>query len=212
MSRRKLVSSDYLISYQTRELTRYNVTNIDKGSQIDQRSDDMIYYSGLKYRFQLVNPRNEPILFHVAVLAPREYAGAGGSQDARTDFFRDVNGTRGLSFSDQLVSMELHTRGINPDRYHIFDHKRYYFGPEAGGVGENGGYEAGVQKNWKYISKYVPIKRQIRYEDASAQSCVNKIFLFVWSDLHIDAGGQTPRASLVGQYETIGYFRNSREN
>ena len=212
LTRRTAVSFNYLWTTQTRELDRYNLTNILSGGEINQRADDMIYMGGYKIRMQIRNPRSEPMMMHVAVVAPREYAGSSGSADARVDFFRDVNGTRGLDFSEQLPSMQLHSRGINTDRYHVFFHKRYTLGPDASGTPQDGGYEAYTQKNWRYINQWVPIKRQIRYEGDAASDCVNTIYMFTWSDIFVDEAGQTPRQSFEGQYEVIAFFKNSREN
>ena len=212
MSRRTLTSFDYVWQNNTRTLVRFNVTNITKGSDIDNREADLIYFAGCKYRFHVKNPRQDPLVLHIAICAPREFAGAGGQAAAEQNFFRDVNGTRGLNFSTNMNSLEMNSRGINSDLYHIFSHKRYYFGPDASGTPQSEGYEAYTQKNWKYLSKWVPVKRQIRYEDGTAGSCVNKVFMFVWSDLHNAESTQTPQTGVDGMFEVVSYWRNSREN
>ena len=210
LSRRNLVVENYEFSLNTRTLFPQELTLLQKGSAIDEREYDMVYISGFKISMQLRSGRPDPSMLHVAVVAPREFCGDGATPNFNTNFFRSPKDSRGIDFNTQLASQQINNYGINSDKWHVFWHKRYWIGPEDT-TAPTDEYNVGVSRNWLNVKKYVPLKRQIRYEDAQALSAVNKVYLLVWGDLFINEPGATNQGWLAGQKVVTMYFRDSRE-
>ena len=210
LTRRHLAVETYNYSLNTRVLNVNDLTQIAQGPNLNQREYDMIYVSGYKISMQLRSGRPDPSMFHVALIAPREYCGVAETPNFQENFFRGFEQTRGIDFSTALASQQFHEYPINSDKFHIFWHKRFVIGPEdtTSPVEE---YNVGVSKNWKWIKKYVPIKRQIRFENGTAGSATNRIYLVQWGDLFLNDPASTPQGWLTGQKVITLYFKDSRE-
>lgn len=171
----------------SRVLYSTNLTVIAKtaDNNIQGRQRDMVNYRGCKLCIELRNLTDSPLYFNMAILV---------SKKARTidtaDFFRGNTGDRSKDFGPALTGLQLHCLPINADEYTILKHKRFKLNVVSNGAAVTG-FSNQYGSSYKTISMYVPIKRQLRYDDG-AVSPIQPIFLVYWLDRFGAASGQTP--------------------
>lgn len=163
------------VGTDTRTLYFNEITLLGGGSGEDERHRQLVNCKGFELAFHYYHTENQPMFLNVAVIAPKHTAAGVGT----VDFFRSPNGDRGENFGIQLSGLEMHYYPINTDKYSIIRHYRYQCGPRIDGPQYNS--DTG---NANYISRkfYIPINRQLRYENTIATSCSTPIYLCWWTD------------------------------
>lgn len=183
--------------------------------QIDQRQRSMVNLRGFKICMELKNNGGTPLLFNMAVVSPKGQ-NVNLTQnplltigDAVEDnWFRGNGNTRSIAFDGgSLNSNDFHCRPINTDEYNVLMHKRINLNTfPAATTWEN---QRG--SNYKFIMKYVPIKRQIRFDTNARDSCASgKIFFVYWYDNFQQPIGASATDSLIVSERYITYFKEPK--
>lgn len=184
------VVSDGWITYPSNELQvvnplsvlRSGTTNMD----LNTRQKDVIYLAGFKLhcsvRNNLAVAEGNEIYFNVALLSNKP----GNSAVSELDLFSSFKGTtRAFNFTNENYSAyERHTAPINSDNYVCHWHERFLIGPATTSSSFAGIASAGSAINKTFeLSKYVPIKRQIRFDSLSGTSSEPKFALIFWAGI-----------------------------
>lgn len=176
-----------------------DVLKVAGTSSYDRRLKDQLNFRGIKF---CMNFRADGALgtakawLNVAVISPKSDLASNAAIPV-TDFFRDPGGsTRSADFGIALNNMEFRCSSINTDKYNIHSHRRLVVGPS----GSTEGYKERLLEWW------MPIKRQIRYESATAYPEGKNMYL-VWWFAASDNG--TPASSVTYNYHIKRYFRES---
>jgi len=186
----------------THELTRLPQNTTSTGQDIDLRNRQSILLKGFKLYLQMENNSARPLHYNIAVLAPKDSTSDVGA----IKFFRGSGAQRGLNFSNTLTSNDFSTRAINTDFYTVMYQTRGTMNPITS-VGLNNE----MSSNFKTISHYVKINRQIRYTDVNLNSCGSRVFLVYWFDQWQTDSGQTPTASVASVMERhVTWFKDTR--
>lgn len=184
------VVSDGYITYPSNELQvinplsvlRSGTTNMD----LNTRQKDVIYLAGFKLHCSVRNNRTvaegNEIYFNVALVSNKP----GNSAISELDLFSSFKGTtRAFNFTNENYSAyERHTAPINSDNYVCHWHERYLIGPATPSAVINaaGSLNQSVNRTFE-LSRYVPIKRQIRFDSLSGTSSEPKFALIFWAGI-----------------------------
>lgn len=191
-------------SFPTKSLYSHEVTEIGKSSinSINQRQRDIINLVGIKYLLEVRNGSSDsrPVIVNYALISPK---GGADVRDPVTptsvttvDFFRGYQTTRSQNFAATFSSVYLNNGTINSDKYNILMHKKM----TLGGSNNN-------SPRARHVTGYVPINRQIRYDDAAINSCNSPIFFVAWQSYMVDTAAATSFAAGEITFERICYFR-----
>ena len=202
------------------ELTRIPLTSI---GQTERRSLTL-YCSGFKVCCELNNIRSTSAYFNMAVVTYKNDTSdlnrfdpgvANNAQGAQTlvDFFRDhgtVANQRAVNMNNSLTGMECACLPINTDAYKILMHKRYKLGPGNGtqpGPDFNNGSNGRCQLT---INRWIPMRRQFRYEGNEDTSCTTPLFLIMWCSEFQEATGFNVPLMMQRYMRVTTYFRNKQ--
>jgi len=142
---------------------------------LNQRERDLIYLSGIKICLtvwnNLASTAGNELYFNVALVSAKNQRTIGA-----TDFFRCYTGAkRGMDFTDAaLTPHERYCLPINADEHVVHWHHRKILVP---GIANQG--SATKEQRPYEITKYVPIKRQIRFESGTSGGAIT-LFRVVW--------------------------------
>lgn len=184
----------------------YELTNIQKGTERYQRESGVLNLRGIRIDLSLLNiSKNNagggiagdvPIFCNFAIVQPKalgDYSVAANmSGDWRKeypvemteDFFRFNGGaTRGYGFLvptappvyELFDGKDYGKAPLNPEEFHILWHWRCTLGTEGGSQ-----YRTD-QPRYRNKIKYIPIKRQIRYENQNTNTSADaRIYFIYW--------------------------------
>lgn len=164
------------IDTTTRTLYSNELTAISAGTGEDERLRSLINCKGIELAYHVYNKATTPMFLNMAVLAPK-HSSSGVTQ---TDFFRSNSGDRGQSHGTALSALEMHYLPINTDKYTVLKHNRHQLGAQAD---LSGTYNSDAGPG-NFISKkvWIPINRQLRYDNTLATTCNTPIYLAWWVD------------------------------
>lgn len=171
-----------------RTLHHVDITNIPKGTAINDRQRDLVNLRGFKINGWFRNRFGSEGVLHIALLQPKFEKTL-----EQTDFFR-TGGTagsnsRGTDFSLGLTGLEMASLRINPDKFNILFHNRITLKPTTNEHGQS----------YRMENKYFPINRQLSYDDDNTPKCNSPIFFVWWYDALASPTAQT---ILVDSLET----------
>lgn len=203
---KKISTSDTIASItNTRSLQQLSLTSlITEGTLIHNRERKMINLRGFKICMQMNNKGPLPLHVSVAVISPKS-----GNSVTTVDFFRDTSGSneRARNFGTALSGVQYECLPINIDKYVVLRHKRYMLTP-GGTVSPDFKSESG--NSFLSLSWWLPINRQLRYNDTTGEPEANAIFLVWWCDRHFATAGSGGAADLEILKHTICYFREPK--
>lgn len=182
----------------TRTLNSRALIQLTRGDNINARERDIIDLRGFKFCVQAQNLRtNAPLYVNVAVVSskfdPTQAPTTAG-------FFRGENSSRGDNFDVNLQSAEFHCLPINTDKYFIQAHHRIQLAPFNT-----------QQKDYAMKEFYVPIKRQIRFDDSGSGSLNRQFYLVWWCDILLAASGSLPVSTALSlQWKAVTVFREPK--
>lgn len=200
----KLAGSARAFTLQNnRSLESFGLLNLVKGSGIDDRERNMVNFRGVNVCMEIENTFNliqgRPLYLNVAVLTPK--ALAAPASIPVSDFFRNSGAlNRSIDFSNSLSASEFHCLPINTDLYDVVKHKRHMIGP----------YTSTEGANCIAIKMYIPVNRQIRYEDAGTTPVGKNLFLCYWVDFLGNPGGATPTTCGRISHDITKYFKEPK--
>lgn len=183
-------------------LNQLQLLNITKftSEAYNRRQTDQVNFRGIKFcmNFKIENAIGTAKAWVcIAVISPKADL-SSGDPIPNSDFFRSPNGaTRDVDFGAAgLSNLDYKCLPINTDQYNV--HLRKYL--QVGPVTSNEGLKE------RLIEWYMPIKRQIRYNDNTNLPEGKNMYLVWWFSTS-DAG--TPANSLRVQYTIKRYFRDT---
>jgi len=155
------------------------------------REKDRVNLHGIKLTWRLINNLADSLLtVNYAIVSPR----SRGTGIAVDDWFRNNDTTLGRDFTIALNNMEMSTLPINPDLYTVFVHKRFKVAPSGDTVSPTRQF-AIAYKNWMEIDHYLPIRRQIRFQDSAPTS---QLYVCWWVDGYNNPGGTASITTTTG--------------
>lgn len=186
-----------------RTLESYGLLDLIKGSGIDDRERNIVNFRGVNVCMEIENTFNlipgRPLYLNVAVVAPK--ALAAPTSIPNSDFFRNSGAlNRSIDFSNSLSASEFHCLPINTDLYDVVQHKRHVVGPFTSTEGAN----------CMAIKMYIPVNRQIRYEDAGSTPVGKNLFLCYWVDFLGNPSGATPTTCGRISHDITKYFKEPK--
>lgn len=181
-----------------------NVLQIEQGDAVDQRQRRIVNLRGIQlqstFRFDdTLDGVNlwdaaEPLFLHIALVHPKQ-----GTTVTNSDFLRDYNAGRNVDFS-AATSLQQTFNPINTDAYHVYFHKHYK-------VSKFLDLQASNARGPVFVfQKYVPIKRQIRFEETTRGSCIDTIYYVIWYTGVTTSVGNTV-SFLNHRFRTILHYR-----
>lgn len=183
MKREQTVSSMGL-ALGTRSLATNNLTVIGGGGTgEDERHRQIINCKGIQVCYHVRALKDFPVFFNAAIIALKH----NQSGVSATEFFRSNNGDRGTNFSTTLTALELAYLPINADLYTILRHHRHQLNARIDGTQTNSDAGPG---NWISKKIWLPVNRQLRFENTIASSATTPIYFVFWCD-RMDAAGGT---------------------
>jgi len=200
----KRLSTDYSLNLATRTLYSEPLLQIPKGTQIDDRTRDVINFRGVKICASIVNKsttgNGEKMFWNMAVISPKAENHTAGV--STTSFFRGNGATRTVDFSTALTAIDFRCLPINTDNWIILKHKRMTLAPFSSTEGLNG----------RVVEFYLPLKRQIRYENAGSNPAGKEVFLVWWLDKQDTAGGTALTGNVADWQLKINRFFREPKN
>lgn len=169
---------------------------------IDTRLRGIAFISGFKIRVHFRNElTDQDLTINWAVIKPKS------PSVAITDgFFRAFGTSRDVNFNTSgLTSVEIGNLPISTDKYWVYKRGRFTLGARDASVFVQGNR---TKKCSKFLTRYIKLKKQIRYNDDSNQDPEDEIFFVHWSTVHF----QTPVVQSPDVYRTqthiVTYFRD----
>ena len=172
----------------TKTLFQREVSVIPHGGNRNQRQSNIVNVRGFRTELVLKNDLTEPLHVNMAWVHPKtDGALSSGSIDT-TDFFRSYDGNRGEAFDATKTGLDFTTLKINTDLFTVLKHKRFCF---AGSAENSTAWESGVLNSFRRYKFYVPLKRQLRFENTSATMPVEgNVFFVMWCSKMFDTSAQ----------------------
>lgn len=205
-SKRDNIREIGLRSLNSRTLDVTNLTdNLSKATglnEVNARQRQIVNLRGIKFCFTHQNREPTPYVLHYAVLNPKgDQSGVG-----TTDFFRGHENERAQNFANVLTGLQFECLSINTDRFNVVLHKRIRLVPDSSGFG----FVTNSGNNWGSYHKYIPIKRQIRY-NTTGQTIDGSLYLVIWCDSILTATGTTPvsNAMQIAEHHVM-YFKEPK--
>lgn len=206
----------------TRKLHSQAITNIPFGGTRATRENNVINLRGFKLEMAMSNTTRDPVCVNMAILHFR-------SQDPNVltiptgDFFRSYGDSRGTDFVASATgapnSLEYMNQPINTDLYTILWKSKCLIPnaiineteePASSGIFPFA-FEGQYKKSYKTIQKYIPLKRQLRYDTDSATAPTDgHLFLTVWCDRLLEGPATAGTNSVRFQCRVIRFFREGR--
>jgi hypothetical protein len=190
--RATIVDTDVL-DLNTRTLYSVDLTSIPKNiatDDIDRRDRNLANIRGFKLHLVCRHITAHVMQYNIAVISPKSAILVN-----ETNFFRGTGNERGIDFDfATLSSNDFRTRHINTDIYNILMHKRYKLHPLTQGAGL---YSIGSGKNWMTFDRWVPLKRQLRYDSTGDVPSSNPVYLVYWWDGLMENVGEVPNNAAI---------------
>lgn len=198
-SKREEVSSVSNVDKSSKTLYNTDLTVISRSTGEDDRVRGLINAKGIKIGFHVYNKLNQVIFCNVAVLSPKH------NYDINlptAEFFKGTGATRGMDFAASQTGLEQYMLPVNTDRWAVTKHHRFELGPNTSGTdywGNTGKANYATKKLW------IPINRQLRYQDTGSLSCTTPIRLYYWFSFADDDSAAPPTAAVanVSEYHTM---------
>lgn len=189
-------------AFNSRTQYEFDLTQIARTStnEIQNRQRDLLNIRGVRICMNITNTGTQPLFFNVAVITPKF-----GEAISTVDFFRSFGSTRSTDFATTLSPLQFHCLPINTDRYAIAWHARYTIGTANGGTS----YSNEHIPNYKTIMKYVPIKRQQRFDNTDVGAAERPFFLVYWADFMGVLASSSAVACGTVQQDIVTYFRET---
>jgi len=166
--------------------------NMREGNTVDLR--------GINFVWMIKNMHTDCVYFHIAVVVPKNL-GPADVQMPVTNFFRDEGVDRGIDFSTGLGSNIIHNRPLNIDIMDIICRYKFKLGGNSGDTQLSG-------KNQLIFKKYVPINRQIRYDQTGLSTGDDPYVLWWWDETDQNGGGARTSDKVIIDQATTLHFKD----
>lgn len=172
-------------------------------NNINGRQRHVVNLRGFKLCMEIRNNTVDPLYVNLALIMHKS-----ALNPTTSNFFRDQTTERAKDFNNALTGLEFHCSPINTDDYVVLFHKRYRLDPNNAGTvnySTNG-------KNYMNFDRYIPIKRQIRYDnngDLAPQS--GNLFFCQWYTRMFETSTTVPVPATTVSKHFVTYFRDSQQ-
>jgi len=191
-----LVRDDLTLAIQSKDLYFQEVITMPLYGGVGKinstmRTADAVTISGLDICMHIVNKHTVPMLFHTAIVQRKNT-----TDNFADNFFRqDGNGSkisqgRSYDFDNDLSGWEMNCLNMSPDNMIILEHKRYTIHGRTG-IDASAKYNNMGRKNWKDIDRYIPIKRQFRFNDLGQPD--TPLIMYWWFSFPDEIVGSLPQ-------------------
>jgi len=197
-SKTKVILTTGLTPINSKTLEEADLSSFGAIASVNNRNvrdRNQIYVSGYKVCIEVKNNLDEPCYFHWAILSPKDRLDIDTNE-----FFRGMGAARGVAFDNStLSSMTRFCAPINPDVFNVLWHSKTLL---AGGADSSGGgteetFSSG-KSSYRAIRKWVPIKRQIRFDNSTdLVPKTDRFWLVFWADIFGDAPGALATTNAV---------------
>lgn len=197
-----------LTNYSDCAINLIEVTNIDKTTTnaINQRQGNACYFSGIKLHMRLYNnyisggsEPLKPLKFHIAVVSP-----VRGKVISDDGWFRDFFTSRDKNFTTTLDDIE-YDDPVNSDKYLVHWRRSMLVGPPTR-QSNNTDWVGGP--SYKEMTQWIPVKRNIRFNDDSTEECETPVFVVWWAKVAGNGPGQVLNAYKASM-RIVSYFHES---
>lgn len=194
-------------SFSLNQVALTTLGALSTGAQ-DARQKALVNLRGWKIEMELKNNLEVPVYWNVAVISSRDSDSIIGD-----DFFRDTF-QRGVNFSATThTALFMHTAPINVDKYNILWHTRGRLAGKADSSNGTTGEWSSGYASYMNVSKYVALKRQLRFDQDTDTSPENgNTYLCYWFN---SMGGTAPLAVTAGAvnvgFQIICTFKDTRD-
>lgn len=168
---------------------------------INKRQRNIAFVSGIRYRQYWRNTAGSPRLIRWALVAPKN----GSVTPA--GFFRSYETSRDQDFDSTLSSIEKQTNPISRDKYTVFYEGKLFLAPNQ----DDTSYADRQNSNLNYVDKWLPIGRQLQFNDDSDQDCEDKIFVVWWATNYMAGTTTSSPNDIETQTSIITHFRDPLE-
>ena len=181
-----------------------HITQTDTNA-INRRQRQLVNVRGFKFCYSFRNNTDRPLFCNIAIVARKD-----GSTPNATDWFRGSGTNRNADFALNLTSTEFYCLPINADKYTILYRKRFTLGANNEGL-TGSSYQNGP-KSYKMWMKYLPFKRQIRYEGTSSSEIDHaQPYIVMWFDRWNAPQNEAQQTAVVEVLRrTVTYFREPK--
>lgn len=179
---------------------------------INRRERDIIHVCGARIRMTFRNEILTPLVVNVAIVIPNKVETLN-TASLNTQFFRscgvvasDLTVDRNISFDDYtaLSGIQYNTLPINTDRHSVVWHARF----KLGVINTNGGFSSGELKNYRSISRYVRINKNLAYNAEASTTASERLLLLVWTSSIFEVNGNPVDNALEFQANNSLIFRD----
>lgn len=198
-----VVNTD-ITAKSTRTLYVDYLTNILKGTGLDQRSTDRVTIKGFHIQMNLQSLlTTSKVVINFAIVVPKN-----AMTVSATEFFREYGTDRAVDFTTGLNFMGMMQTPINADQYHVLWRWRVRLGAKQNNTSAN--TVDNLQPTERSINKYVKINRLLNYETSATNAEADPIALCMWADVDFStAGGVAVANAFQTQVRIIRYFKDA---
>lgn len=186
-------------SQSTRILSWSLLNLVAEGTGNAQRLRDTVNLRGFVIQANITSKFPDKILhFNWAVISPKNDLDVL----VNTNFFRSYEDRRAQNFGDTDLSVvDYKLRPINTDKYNVLAHQRFTLSAADGQDGR--GY-------MRMIRKWIPLKRQLRFDTDTEERSYDKIFFVTWCDINNTDTGASVANAVDIIVHNVAYWRNTR--
>lgn len=191
---------------KSRQLDVKHLTEIpfSGSNDIDSRQRNQVYVTGISFCIELLNKTDSCLLVNIALVVPK-FTRTLTVSSAEQELFRGTGDDRGLDFSNDLSSTDLHCRPINTDKYYVLMHKRLKIAPAISTAVSQTSQKA----NYRFLNFYKKINRSFRWNaDDHNMPIAHPIWMLMWCDKAFSPEGTLKHNdSLTVSRRHVIYFR-----
>lgn len=196
------------------------VINISEGANINQREGNTVFLRGLRFCGEIRNTNPFPMYYNMAIVSLKHQLKyeQNATDFSYPNFFR-AEGTveRSIDFKDNLDSIVYHCRALNTDTFNVFAHQRFLLpgADKADMTDADNPWGDHTYKNYKFLKRYVRIKRTIRWiNQDNADLLLNPIYFIQWASIYASNSvpGVDQTDPVDSKFEVITFYNQEQRS
>jgi hypothetical protein len=169
---------------------------------LQERDRQIITIRGINFTYFCSNLQLEPEYRRWAIIQFKHDI-APSVTDVETDFFRGTLGSRVRDFGDITNGQHRYTYGINTDKYIVHAQGKFVLAPV-----EASGKSTGNQCSYKSVEQYVPINRNVNFQNTLATDAQNSIWFVTWGNPWDSVNGTAINNGVETAMTAVIYFQD----
>lgn len=192
----------YVVDATALETDVGSVTAGQPRLEINKRQRACAFISGFRFSQYWLNRTARPMVIRWACLSSKN----NSSASMTAGFFRSYGNSRDRDFNSANSTLVQSNYPISRDKYTVFYEGKVFLA--SNGTAE---FKTSVENTYGYVDRWLPINRQLQFNDDTTQDCEDKIF-FVWWATPIMQDTTSPTLStIITQTHLITHFRDPLE-